>query len=236
MMDKPDTDIKKTSVLKPWSLLGLILVERKTDILALAAFLVALASSIYQISSYLQGPEIRLFPPDQIMFEKREGPGEKQLLGIVAPMNYVNTGGAGYNGIVRREVIRFNLEATPYKYIWQEFGKSTSTGKKLKFESLGEAQPFSVSGGSSISHETRFGPYRPRCKDLDRDCLNKNFLTVESFFDAIKRMKQLKIEFAAQIYSDKETCVSCVIDIDPSLWSYLADPGWVTVSCWENEN
>jgi len=46
------------------SILGIIKIERKTDILSLAAFLIALTSALFQASAYLRGAEVELFSPD----------------------------------------------------------------------------------------------------------------------------------------------------------------------------
>jgi hypothetical protein len=218
---------------KVWNLFGLFSIERKTNVLAFAAFLIAIVSATYQLTNYLKGPDVILFSPDQIMLEKRESTEDEMLLGIVAPMSYVNTGGAGYNGTVHREIIRFQLGAKIFEYTWQEFGRSTSEGRELIFNTMGEARPFPVNGGSSDSHETRFAPRRPRCPTHDRDCLNSNFLSTETFFDKTNGLKKLRFEFIADVFSEDRICAACEIDIDPSLWASLAINQWVTFPCWK---
>jgi hypothetical protein len=41
----------------------LLTVKRETDIVALAAFILAIGAVIYQLSAYFRGAEVKLFPP-----------------------------------------------------------------------------------------------------------------------------------------------------------------------------
>jgi hypothetical protein len=220
---------------KVLNLFGLLTIENKTDVLAFAAFLLALVSAVYQLTEYLKGPVVRLFHPDYIMIEKRMGPDGSWSISIVAPMSYANMGGVGYTGTVRKEIVRFQLGSKTYEYVWQEFVDTTSKGKDLIENKLTAVHPFPISGGSSESHETRFTPNRQRCPNNDRECLNKNFLSPEDFFNEANKLKQLHFEFTADVFPKKTTLAACVIDIGPYLWSGLATNGWITLPCWQSK-
>lgn len=202
--------------------------------LAFAAFLIALVSALYQLTTYLKGAKVQLFHPDRIMLEMRQNPGDTSVLGVVAPMSYVNTGGAGYNGVVRRELVRFQLDRQKYVYAWQEFVSSTSQGKQLILTTQEEAHPFQVNGGSAKSHETRFTPDRPRCPNQDRQCLNSNFLTTDDFFEKAHQLDQMRFEFVADVFSKDRIRAACVVDLHPGFWDELGEKGWATLPCWKS--
>ncbi len=210
-------------------------IERKTDILALAAFLIAVGGIVFQITNYFRGPVIRLFPPDQVVIRKLKYPNGEEFIGIVARMAYVNSGQTGYNGIIRRELVRFKLDGTVYEQVWHSFVSTDSIGDELVENRTIEAKPVPVNAASSESHETAFVPRRVRCLAEALDCnSNANFLTWEEFLIKLEKLKlrQLRFDFEAEIYDEPPIRVACIIDIDTTLKTGLIDRGWHAPSCW----
>jgi hypothetical protein len=93
-------------------------VERKTDILALAAFFLSIAGVISQISVFtiffLRGAVINVFPPEQVLIraETLESGGPRYVR-IGARMAYTNSGAPGYSAILRGERVTISVKSAP---------------------------------------------------------------------------------------------------------------------------
>src|ERR1700726_3019539 len=71
-----------------WSILGLK-VARKTEILALGAFMISISGILWQLLNYARGPVISLFPSDQVTMTAanklgRNYAGQDNLLALIA--------------------------------------------------------------------------------------------------------------------------------------------------------
>ena len=83
--------------------------DRKTDILAFAAFLLGLGGIISQIVGYVRGPEVQLFAPHQVLFHYEDRAQGKSLIRFSAVLAYANAGQLGYNATVRRELMKYTI-------------------------------------------------------------------------------------------------------------------------------
>ncbi len=92
-------------------LLG-IEIDRKTDILALAAFLISVSTIIYTISIFIQGHKVNLIPPETIMLKKEtyETDGEPYIA-VIATMAYVNSSKGGFNVVIKKEKVSFKIKS-----------------------------------------------------------------------------------------------------------------------------
>ena len=210
-------------------------IERKTDIIALAAFFLALGGVLFQTLAYFRGPVIHLFPPDQVVLHAQSYPPDhQQFMTLIARLAYVNTGQLGYNGTLRREAVRLQLESQDYEWTWQRFLSTDAKGAELQIEDKGEAKPLPVNAGSSESHETKFVPRRRRCPPAQADCdTNANFLTKEQLLAALEQPGPLRFTFITEVYGEPPIAVTCAIDVDAGLRMALKNHDWATGSCWE---
>jgi hypothetical protein len=209
-------------------------VARKTDILAFAAFLIALGGIIYQVSGFFRGPVIHVFPPSQILIRRDTLPSGRAPVRFAAiPVAFVNDGDAGYNATIRRELLHYQLPAgTNYTQIWQEFTASDADSKgKLDMHPQGSALPFVVNAGSSVSHETYFTPMPVNPKDNPDEWVN--FLEWDKFLSDLEGIKSLTFEVESQIYEHKSVFTSCTVDIDQNVIDRLKRDTWYAPSCWE---
>src|SRR5690349_7220304 len=83
-----------------WNFLGLR-VARKTEIIALVAFVLSVSGVLWQVFNYTLGAVVRLFPSDQIVVAAvnkigRNYSGQDNLLALIATMSYVNEGDVGH--------------------------------------------------------------------------------------------------------------------------------------------
>src|SRR5262245_59350604 len=103
------------------NLLG-IQIERKTDILAFAAFLLSLSSIAYQGASMLRGARVTLLAPRQVTIYLRQfGHESEDYLTFLTSMEYVNSGPPGMNDVVAEESVSFTLAGRSYTHVWHQF-------------------------------------------------------------------------------------------------------------------
>jgi hypothetical protein len=209
-------------------------IERKTNILSFVAFVLSVLALLHQIYGFFQGPDVKLFPPDQILiFSKKLG--KDYYLMFAAPMAYVNKGQIGYNAVVKRELISFVIGGKTYEHHWQEFiTSSCDENNKLKIDKKEEAQPLLINAGNTISHETLFLPHTIKSRNGNESNKWKNYLKWKDFYNALAGMKELKIEFISDVYDKKPLKISRIIYIDDNLLSLLKKYGWAAPSCWES--
>lgn len=214
-------------------ILGLY-IERKTDILAFAAFLIALGSVLFQISAYVRGPSVRLFTPEQILISAHKFPNDKTYVRFGARMAYVNTGQVGYNATIRREVLRYTLGDQTYIQTWQRFIASDFDEEgHLELKDQGVAVPFPVNASSSLSHETHFTPVVVHCPGGPPNCEWANFLEWVLFLRKLRDLKEMTFHLIGEIYGEEPVEVACKIDVNPAMVAQLERAQWYAPSCWE---
>ena len=208
-------------------------IERKTEIIALAAFLLASSSVIYQIYNLFRGADIRVFPPNQIFINSEFYPNSGSYVRFGARLAYVNKAQMGYNDIINKEAIIFSLGGKTYEQVWQTFESFDLKESKLKRNYLSDAHPVSVSAGSSESHETYFAPRSVRCLRNNENCNKwKNYLKWDDFISEIEKVKDLTFTFNSETYDGSNLEVECTIDVDEALIDRLNKSKWAAPSCW----
>lgn len=207
-------------------------VERKTDLLALTALILALAGILFQLVGYFRGAEVKLFRPEQVLIVFDAYSDGQEYVRINARMAYVNTGQPGFNATVRRESVRFGLGGVTYEQIWQDFQGFDSKGKQIVPRLGSDAKPEPVMAGSALSHETYFAPHPVRC-DPSTPCETyRNFLDWNRFVTLVAREKRLEFEFVGEIYGESQAKVArCSVDLDDNLIIHLTLHRWAAPVC-----
>ena len=125
-------------------------VDKKTDILALAAFLLSIAAIISQVTIFLlvvfRGAVVTLFPPDQVLLKADAlERGGKKYVRIGGRMAYTNTGAPGYNAVIKREVVKVDLgSGATFQHKWQNFESFDIVEQKLESIERRSANPLQV--------------------------------------------------------------------------------------------
>lgn len=201
------------------------LISRKIELLALVALFLALIAFISQLKGCIEGPQVKLFPPDQV-FIIEDGPysDNKTRVRFGANMVYLNNAQKGFNGIVQHEYLRFFIGNKKYEHNWERFVEFEGPPGKLQIKNPKNVRPFSVDAGNTTSHQTYFIAWPKRCTDKDpqpSDVLENHAYWFDFINDLKRRVKQgeleYRLEFEARIYNEASCTTSCVFMIDENI-------------------
>ena len=182
-------------------------IERKTDILAAAAFLMSLLGIVGQVALFLRGPDIQLFTPEQILIKGHENPDGNIYLRVSALMVYRNAGSPGYHDTIKKEYVSFKLGDDKYKLIWDEFIDSYPDEidkNKLIINRKSEAIPVQINAGMVETHETFFAPWI-----IKNDKELKSFLEWNDFKRLVSKQEKIAFRFTFEAFSGKVDSVNC---------------------------
>lgn len=219
-----------------WNFLGLR-VGRKTEIIALVAFVLSVSGVLWQVFNFARGAVVLLFPSDQVVLTSvnklgRNYPGQDNNLAMIANMAYSNEGDVGHNAIIRREFITFSVAGHDFEHRWYEFGSSDQKDGKLEFDRKGEARPFPVNAGSAESHETLFTAWEIECGEADKSCNPRgNFVKWDEFLAAVTANGRIAITTKATVYPSKLVTASCEINLRPWEIKVLETEQWLSATC-----
>lgn len=137
-------------------------IERKTDILAAAAFLLSTGSILFQIALFFRGPEVIREDLDSftLYFEKGTLPdrSESLLLNIITADIYMNKGTPGYDDVIREEYVTLSAGEWSVKLVPNQDVYSWSEGEKFHVKHKGPWIPTRVEAGHAVYRETRYVP------------------------------------------------------------------------------
>lgn len=214
-------------------LIGL-LVERKTNLLAAAAFVMALIAAVSQFYYFWVGARVTFFPPEQVVLVMHELPDGRKIFRIGARMAYVNTGRPGYNATLRRESVSFSLGGKTYDYGWQSERRFSEDGGELKSQYVAEARPIPIGAGSSVSREIFFAPWPERCRPGQANCdRDGQFIFDTDAIHHLWALKTLRLTFSGVLYGETDPMsAACTVDITPAVLTGLTREGWAAPPCW----
>jgi hypothetical protein len=200
------------------------------DPIAVAALLLALASSTWQVVGYFQGAKVDLLLPELV--EIRNSP--RGYTTVNAQMSYVNSGRAEYSAVIRREVVRMLIHTAgvasrlsmPVELAWQSF--VITTPEKGAISTSDDAHPFVVSGASAISHQTSFYPRTQYCKDCPPSA---NFLSWKDLLSATAKADRLDFQFTADVFGGNRIVKSCSVYVDKGMLDFMQKSNYYTRPC-----
>jgi hypothetical protein len=109
-------------------------VERKFDIIATTAFILALVGAITQVFSFLRGSNVSFYRPDNIILFFDPYPNGDIMMRIAATLNYVNSGEASYGAIIRKETVQFRLRDRTYQQTGSHSNASIELEQQFSFK------------------------------------------------------------------------------------------------------
>lgn len=233
-----------------------LLLDRRTDILAFAAFILALSTIIAQAVFYLKGPRVSMLPPNQIMIifaplrtTDSDPDKDAEVLRVSAQMSYVNSGEYGQTAVVVKEWVSFRFGGETYTQNAHSIQKITDIDydNELEFEFPDPISPLAIAGVSSASRPIYFTPFPVRCTTEDCDPAH-NFLLDSVFLKKIleqpiqkesnERYAQGKGRYITFSFffkiagEDDAQSAECTVNIDQGALESLVGHGWTSVVCW----
>jgi hypothetical protein len=234
----PSVESRPSNTELLWNFLGLQ-VARKTEILALAAFVLSMSGVLLQVIVFARGAVVTLFATDQIVMTAtdklgRNYTGQDNLLALIATMAYTNDGDTGHNAVVRREYLTFSLGDRHIEHRWYEFGSSDVQDGSLIFKRESEARPFPINAGSAVSHETLFTAWEIDCEGLAKGCDPAgNFVKWDDFLKIVRNKNVLSFATRAEIYPSKSVTAACVVRLRDWEIDVLERQKWLSAACTE---
>ena len=219
--------------------------HRRTDLVAMVALilsvLTAAASLSYFILALMIGAKVDIYLYDQVLITHE--PFTKngvEHLRIGATLAFVNSGEIGYDATVKtvKTILNFS-DDTSYEQRWAYFVTFFNENGEIKKGPSQAAVPTQIIGGSSISRDIYFAPFRIRCTSGENDCNEwRNYLTWSDFIRHIERLNigsEIEIIVTASFMAQDDVAAQCSIHVDEHLIKRLKDSGWHSPSCWPND-
>ena len=216
-----------------------ILVDRRTDILAAATFLLALLVALMQAYSFIQGARVSFVPPDRlfiILDPVGLSDSDERFVHLAAEMGYFNSGKQGYDEAVRNESVSFELQGQKYTLVALAEYKFSDENhdKKLEKQLLNASRVAPIQAGSAVSRQMYFAPHSVDCETSDKDCKpGENYLSKDQFLSALNNTPSITFSFSAELISgQKPQANSCKSDFPSNLIDQLDRHAWIIVPCW----
>jgi len=207
-------------------------IKREIDILAAAAFILSATAVTWQIFNYLKGPEITLFPTDTITIISSKKANnaladEPTWANFVGTMSYVNEASPDYPATVLRETLWINVGGCIFHQVWNQFVRVALQGENGETPiPVDDARPFPVTGSSSPSHETLFGPQRtascPTGQDPKRGGEDPNRWDV--FNRRLGQEKKLTVTSCVELTTKHSLSSTCVANFSDQALQELLKP------------
>ena len=226
-------------------------IKRETEVLALAAFILALASSGYTFYSYLIGERITIVAVDEVtIFENICAPGKP--LQFAVPFIYVNKAGKDYSGVVLRSGLRAEiLEGTEYTFlggfaverirnkvddISQVDCKKLPNDelvalRRLTIRATGSPKPLVVGGASAASQELMLAVVEKSCA-YEIDCDKQEFPpSFESFRKRHEKLDSVKLTLFGNVDGEREESFICTVKLSNAAKNQLKTGRWLNLPC-----
>lgn len=178
-------------------------IEKRTDILALAAFILSMGSLLAQCFNIVRGPEVVLDGPKIITLYSHVGGDGKRYLRLAATLTYLNNGSPGYDDILKSEVVTVSTETKTIKLNAKYYINSKSSGKKMTTIFVKDAVPMAIKSGSVYSHETEFIPFP------DKTNKNSNYVEIKRFIEQLRQSNTLLMTFFIETYKGQKITKKC---------------------------
>lgn len=220
----------------PLPLFGLLL-ERRTDVLAAAAFLISLITAASQILQYARGADTALLAPQTVAFHFHDYGTGTEYLRIGANMAYVNSGARGYNTVVTREEVHLIAGDVRSHQRWAGLYNLDFDGRVFSPTKIGAAGPFSIDGGEAMVRQHLFAAYVVDCgadpESETKDCNpNQNFIAKARFLNMIASDDPLELVFHSKTVGNRERLRQrCRFTFSRVRMLQIVRDGWTTAEC-----
>ena len=205
-----------------------IKIDKKTDILALAAFLISIAAVISNIYYFMQGADIELVDPKQIVIKRYEN-NEQFFTNFFISMTYYNDGHPGYSDVIKKESAIVIFNNVSYEFIGQYSALTDRDKNSLNEKNKGPNVPLIVKAREAVTHETHFEPIYSK----DQNIKYKNFIYWDLFLKDIneKKIAEITFKFEYETFSGSKGSKECKVKIDDDIIYWLNEKQWTSTTC-----
>lgn len=229
---------KQSTPTEPAFDLRFILIKRTTDVAAFVALILSVLALIFQLGAYFAGPDLKAFPPRQIviynsaLLAPRIDFGNQQVL-FAAVTSYANRAPREHPALVLNEFLRASIGGTMIQHWLYNVGNSDRAGTFEIEVNSKRPIPFVVAGNNGFSHEVLFEPFSSSyCLAGDGGCRNaKTWLSWVEFIAEVRAARRIEITLGAELYNHTPALVSCVAVLTADLIDRLGSQGWLAPEC-----
>jgi hypothetical protein len=218
---------------KWFNLLGLVVV-RRTDLLAAAAFALSISTLTYQLWQFTRGASPAMYHPDTlyVFFDKYAN-------GVIATriagqLSFTNSGDAGHNAIIRDVSATVNTGKKAIEEEWLSFAKVTRSDTELLFDIKESAHPVVIEGGGASSYMVTFSPRVRDCSEKSPSGCNEavEFVSDIDFIKDLYGSKELVITFLGTLFDSRSKLMtSCTTAVTNDMINTIAMNGWYAARC-----
>ena len=181
-------------------------IERKTDVLAFAAFVISIGSIVAQFVNLVRGPEIILDGPKIVTLYSGTASNRKDYLRIAAGFTYLNKGSPGYDDILKSESVTVEMDKISLRLTAKNYIETSGAGKNMERVFKNDAIPVALKSGAVTNHETEFFPFPGNKTKEEYDQAE-----ISQFLSMLEKSASLRIKFLITTYEGEQINKECTL-------------------------
>ncbi len=215
-------------------------IERRTDFLAFAAFLISLGTLAYQIGTHVIRPSAKLIKPDGITIMEFTPTVRSSYLSILAPVSVVNKSNSRIPLLADRYKVRLVYGSFAASWEWHRRVSSVEySSQKVKLVDAVAVTPIIIDTKKIDGSFFLFTPHSRPCKDgqSDEACeIANGFVTLAQFSKIIRQNLKAdnnigSLEVSVEFDGHPTRKEICKFDFGPVEYVTLIKNSYVQVLC-----
>jgi hypothetical protein len=219
---------------KWFTLFGLVVV-RRTDLLAAAAFALSISTISYQLWQFVRGANPN-YHPDTVYIFFDKFANDVVATRVAGQVSFTNSGDVGHNAIIRETSVIVKVRDRTITQNWLSFAVVTRKDTELMFDIKESAHPVVVNGGSASSY---FMTFSPEVKDCAASAVTNNncdqaadFVSDTDFLKLLSPGQNIELTFAATVIDMRRKIESaCKVLLTYDMIVTLAKNNWYAPRC-----
>jgi hypothetical protein len=218
-----------------FSLFGLVVV-RRTDLLAAAAFVLSASTAGYQLWGFARGANVTLYHPDTVYIYFDLYANGVTATRFAGEVSFINSGEIGQNAIVRDLSLTIDVGTIKFEEHWLSFAEiSRKETTKIDVKPKESAHPLLVPGGSAAGQLVTFAASISECDNslATANSCNEtlNYVSDIAFLRELSSGHQIQLKFKGTLIGSKVVENSCTIRITEDMKLTLAGHDWYAAKC-----
>ena len=224
---------------KWFTLFGLVVV-RRTDLLAAAAFALSISTISYQLWQFVRGANPAMYHPDTVYVFFDKYANDVVATRFAGGVSFTNNGDAGHNAVIRDVSTTITVKNRTIEQYWTSFVTVSRRETELFTDIKESAHPVVVSGGSASSYTMTFSPRVRSCNLESRNNSACNpaadFVSDVEFLNLLSPNTTTNLKFNATVFNSRRNLESiCTISVTDDMILTLAKNDWYSARCVSTE-